>query len=117
MPCYDDRNTQADWEPILRHNSPTAEAFCALCKHLEKHHCSKMIEDIPAAWEWWEEHKVRDHMLALREEESKKRAEAIQKAHESLTEHQKSLLERGELGELYNSLTDYQKNLYDICVG
>ena len=59
MPCYVKPTYDeqlVSWEVKLRHNSPTAEAFCELCKILE----ASNYKLPPKADKWWKEHKERD---------------------------------------------------------
>lgn len=67
MPCYTPPPTAEEeyvhWEARLRHNSPTADALCAVMKWLDDAGIDQgMVPTV--AVKWWREHKERDRLKA-----------------------------------------------------
>lgn len=72
MPCYtpppSPEEEYAFWEEKLRHNSPTANALCELCKLAIKSN----LRLSPKAAKWWDEHsKIDAYKLALVEKKAR----------------------------------------------
>ena len=92
MPCDGggwSGNQEAEyWEERLRHDSPTAEAFCELCQVLEE----SGIALTPSAARWWKKHKDRDRKRVEKEVAAQKERKKIKDALEKLTPYERKLL-------------------------
>jgi len=93
MPCYTEPTPSEvydGWERRLRHDSPTADAFCELCQSVE----SSGGHLPPKAAKWWAEHKERDRKRVEAEIAKKKANEDRESALAKLTPYERSLLQR-----------------------
>lgn len=95
MPCYGPEPTAEeiarDWEERLRHNSPTADAFCQLCQYLDDAGIG-FDKASPKAAAWWQEHRGRDRKRAAEELAEKKTQEDRKALLDRLTSYERRLL-------------------------
>lgn len=92
MPCYSGPPTYEEeyenWEERLRHDSPVAEAFCELCRHLER----KGIPLTPLSNIWWRAHKKRDAAKSREEKKERMEDQAKERARSKLSAKERRLL-------------------------